>query len=449
MSRLQPTSIRTRLALWYGLAVAAAVLVYGTVVYAFFHSSLLAQLDARLRDDFEAAEHAFEAEPGGGLRWARDDDHEEGAHESAWVDIAGPDGALLLRRPDPSLRDALPYRTYERVYRVGGTEYLIRVGRSEKPVRHEIEELLLLLAACLLPVAGLAYFGGRLLAGRALAPVHEMTKRAQEITAERLSDRLPVASPGDELGRLATVFNDAFARIEGAFKRLRRFTADASHELRTPLSAQRSVGEIGLRDAKTAEELRDVVGSMLEESERLTRLVDGLLVLCRGDAGAASIRREPVRLGNLVREVVGQLGVLAEEKQQDLVIEDHIQGVVDADPVVLRQAVSNLLDNAIKYAPSGTAIRIVVREDASASSLAVTDQGPGIAPADQRHVFDRFYRADPARSRGGVGLGLAIAQWAVEAHGGRIDLESEMEKGSTFRIVLPKVVGTPASPSIE
>jgi heavy metal sensor kinase len=265
-----------------------------------------------------------------------------------------------------------------------------------------------------------------------------MTVRAQGITAERLSDRLPVTSPGDELGRLATVFNEAFARIEGAFERLRQFTADASHELRTPLSAQRSVGEIGLRDAGTVEELRDVVGSMLEESERLTRLVDGLLVLSRGDARAVRLRKESVRLGDLGRDVAGQLGVLAEEKQQDIEFDAPVPGLVEADPAVLRQAVSNLLDNAIKYAPRGSPIRVVVREDASGSSLAVTDRGPGIRRADQARVFDRFYRVDPARARGGIGLGLAIARWAVEAHGGRIELESEPGRGSTFRIVLPR-----------
>jgi heavy metal sensor kinase len=267
-----------------------------------------------------------------------------------------------------------------------------------------------------------------------------MAEHAKRINAENLSERLPVAGPGDELGQLAVVFNDTFARLERSFNEMRRFTADASHELRTPLTAIRSVGEVGLRGPKEAAAYRDIIGSMLEEVDRLTRLVDSLLTLSRQDAGQVVLNRERVDLVELGREVTAHLGTLAEEKGQRISVEGQAPVYVMADVLVLRQAVINLVDNAIKYSPEGESIRIRV-DDGRTPQVEVTDRGPGIALEHRDRVFERFYRADHARSRslGGCGLGLSIARWAVEAHGGHIDLESREGEGSTFRIVLPQV----------
>jgi signal transduction histidine kinase len=211
------------------------------------------------------------------------------------------------------------------------------------------------------------------------------------------------------------------------------------------LAALRAVGEVGLREARSVEGLRDVVGSLLEESARLARLVDDLLTLCRGDAGNVPLQEESVPLAGLARDVAGRLGVLAEEKRQRLVVEES-PAVVRADPRLLRLAVTNLLDNAIRYAPAGSTIRIVVFSEGGRASLAVVDEGPGIAEEHRPHVFERFYRIDPSRTEGGAGLGLAIARWAVEAHGGAIELDSEVGRGSTFRIVLPATEPASAAP---
>jgi heavy metal sensor kinase len=425
----------------YGLAVGIALLLYAGVVYAFYRASLFEQLDRRLHDDYEAAEHAIERTADGGLRWtAEPHDAEAGSDEAPWVEVSRPGGPALLRRPEARAPAAPPVRTRRYTHRLGDEELVLVVGRSERVVRHELDELLLTFALALVPAVALAFLGGRILARRALAPVEAMTERARTLTAERLAERLPVENPRDELGRLAGVFNDMFSRLQSSFDELRRFTADASHELRTPLTAIRAVGEVGLGERRDEAGYRDVVGSMLEEVDRLARLVDGLLTLSRGDAGHVRLERRPVDVTSHVRDVAGHLGVLAEERKQTLTVESSGPVIVDADAVVLRQAVTNLVDNAIKYGPEGSRVTVAVSGRGDEATVAVTDQGQGIPAEHRERIFDRFYRVDPSRPRGGAGLGLAIAKAAVEAHGGRVDVHSADGRGSTFRIVLPRAL---------
>ena len=305
-------------------------------------------------------------------------------------------------------------------------------------VEHQVAEVRIVLISGLPIVIGLAGLGGYLLARRALAPIDHLATDAQRITADRLHQRLSVPNQHDEIGRLAAVINDAFARIETSFEQLRRFTADASHELRTPLSVVRGIGELGLRETRTPSEYQDAIGSMLEEIDRLTRLVDTLLRLSRGDAGTVKMTREIVRLGDLATDVTASLQVLAEERGQRLQVEANGDVAVSADRLVLRDAVTNLVDNAIKYSPRGSTITLRVDAADSQATLSVADQGPGIAAEHRERIFDRFYRIDEGRARemGGTGLGLAIAKWAVEANGGRLVLAGD-GPGSVFTIVLP------------
>jgi heavy metal sensor kinase len=452
VSRGGAWSIRTRLALRFACVVGALLLVYAGVVYAFTRSALGAQLDARLHEDFEAAEHGFGWTPAHQPVWTRtsgagDVPADERGEEAPWAEVRDPDGRVLLPPPPGHGPPAGPVRTYERDYVKDGRTYRIVVGRSEEPMRRQMARLLALLAACLVPVVAFSFLAGRWFAGRALAPVEAMAARARAISAERLSERLPVPQPDDELGRLASVFNDTFARLERSFDELRRFTSDASHELRTPLAVLKSVGEVGLRQAGSADELREVVGSMLEETDRLARLVDALLTLSRADAGRTPVALEPVALADLALQVVQQLGVLAEEKRQTVTVAGDLDARVSADPRLLGLAFANLLDNAIKYGPPGSRIAVDVRRESGEASVAVTDEGPGIPAEHQPRVFERFYRVDPARPRGGVGLGLAIARWAVGVQGGRLLLASAPGAGSTFRIVLPAPPASPAAPA--
>jgi heavy metal sensor kinase len=293
-------------------------------------------------------------------------------------------------------------------------------------------------------VVVLVVITGYLVAARALRPVDSMAKRAAEITADRLNERLIIDNPDDELGQLGTAFNATLARLENSFDQLRRFTADASHELRTPLTAIRSVGEVSLRKSGDEKYYRDVIGSMLEETNRLTRLVDSLLTLSRADAGGIQLHLTDMSLLDLVRESAGLLEVLAEEKEQTLRVEGDGSLRVIADRTILRQALVNLIDNAVKYSPAGGSIRIRVMDNERDGVVEVQDSGPGIPAEHRNRIFERFYRVDKARTRaeGGTGLGLSIAQWAVTAHGGSIEVQCEPGIGSTFCLHLPKHMST-------
>jgi len=286
----------------------------------------------------------------------------------------------------------------------------------------------------------MAVLGGYFLAGRALAPVKAITKKASEINAESLSDQLPVQNPGDEIGRLASVFNDTFARLDSSFQQLRRFTSDASHELRTPLTSIRSVGEVALQGPMNRKSCQEAIGSMLEETERLTQLVDSLLTLARGDAGKANLTPHTLDLSVLVGEVVEELRILSEEKNQILSTSFRPSIMVTADEPTLRQAVTNVLHNAIVYTPKGGHIEVhTEKAEAGNSVIDIIDDGPGIPESERTKVFDRFYRVEGARSReeGGVGLGLAIAQWAVKANAGSIAFLDRESPGAHCRIILP------------
>jgi heavy metal sensor kinase len=306
-------------------------------------------------------------------------------------------------------------------------------------LREQLWEVLVVLMFGLPLVVALAGVGGYVLARRALTPIDHLASEARRITAERLHERLSVPNQHDEIGRLAAVINDTFARLESSFEQLRRFTADASHELRTPLSVIRGIGEVGLGETRTPTEYKEAMGSMLEEVDRLTNLVDTLLRLSHGDAGTVRLSRKAIDLGQLTRDVVSSLGILAEERNQRLTVAVADGVVVSADRLVLREAITNVIDNAIKYSPQGSTIDIRVQMDTTQALLTVADEGSGIAPEHRERIFDRFFRLDESRSRddGGTGLGLAIAKWAVEVNGGRISVDTGATAGSVFRIVLP------------
>jgi heavy metal sensor kinase len=457
-------SVRVRLTLAYVGAMMVVVAVYGVVVYASVRRNLSQALDQRLLDDFEWPKYMVSE-----IRSLIDGDLnlEEAAGEgSPWLQVWSENGQHLLGRSFTAKTNPIdeaphlatradgriltlhdrtpPYRILTGKKQIGKVTLVIQVAASEQPMGEYLSELLVFMLLGLPLTVVVAGLGGYTLARRALAPVDLMAERARTITAERLKERLPVDNPNDEFGRLATVFNQTLTRLELSFEQMRRFTADASHELRTPLTAMRSVGEIGLRAKREPAEYREIIGSMLEEVERLSLLVDRLLTLSRADTGESMLARDRVDLCELAEEVTAQLEVLAEEKQQSLSVQVDRPSLCVGDRLVLRQALLNLVDNAIKYSPVGGKITLRVSHTAEgAAMLDVSDTGPGI-PAEQQHrVFDRFYRVDRSRSRengGGSGLGLSIARWAVEVNGGQLTLENRDEPGATFRITLPSTV---------
>jgi heavy metal sensor kinase len=282
----------------------------------------------------------------------------------------------------------------------------------------------------------LAAIGGYLIATRSLRSLDAMARQARRISSESLSKRLPNPNPSDELGRLATVFNETLARLEASFVELQRFTADASHELRSPLTALRAVGEVALRDGNDPVALRETIGSMLEEAQRLTDLVDALLTLARMDATKADAAREEVNIASLLDEIRDQFEVLANEKHQTITVTSSGDVTLQGDRTLLHLALVNLVHNAIQHAPADSQISITAMRSTHKIDISVGDNGPGIPREYHEKIFERFFRVDKARSRahGGAGLGLAIAKQAAERNGGRIILEDNSTGGSVFRI---------------
>jgi heavy metal sensor kinase len=332
-------------------------------------------------------------------------------------------------------------RLVSRVHALDGRSLLIRLAHSEEPLYSRLRELLLASLVVLPAILAIAGFAGYALARRALRPMEEMARRAREISPDNLQARLPNDDRDDELGSLARVFNQTLDRLQQAFEQLRRFTSDASHELRTPLAMIRSVGEVGLQKDGTRTDYRDAIGSMLEEVNRLTSLVDNLLTMSRADSGHIQLRRQEFPLMTLARESAGLLEVLAEEKSLRIEIGGDECARVAADPLVLRQALVNVMHNAIKFSPPAASIQVRVMSAKDSVTVEVEDRGPGIPAEDRHRVFDRFYRVDMARSSavGGVGLGLSIAKWAVNAHEGTIAVGEKLGPGCLFRITLPAV----------
>jgi len=426
------SSVRRRLTLWHAGVLTLVVCVFAAGIFGFVRARLYAALDRQIEDDLATIEKVYREETG---------DLGELAHRMGIAHFEVMEGSTVVYRTPgwPPSRPAL-----YRVRALGDPSHHIMAARDETMVRQTLWTLGIILAIGIPCAVALAMGGGYFLAGRMLAPVATMAETARTITAESLSARLRVENEQDEFGHLAGVFNETLTRLEAAFEELRRFTADASHELRTPLAAMRSVGEVSLQRSLSASAYREVIGSMLEEVSRLTHLVESLLTLTRGDSGRIQPAFEMVSLNGLVGSVADNLRVLAEEKEQILTIDAGPPVSVRCDPSILRQGLVNLLDNAVKYTPRAGAIRLAVSQWGSGEvAIEVQDSGPGIAAVHQARIFERFYRVDEARSRdhGGAGLGLATARWAVEANGGRVELESEQGGGALFRIVLPSPGG--------
>ena len=454
-------SVRVRLTIWYVGAMVVVLGVYVFAVSAFVSRSVSASLDDQLRNDLFWVVASLYQTPDGDFMLNEPEqlDPEEGL---PWVQVWSADGSALLfrtgealRRPVPESQaifseglvtiptETVPMRILTRRQQfemrrgaVRDARVIIQVARSEETMREQLRELALLLALGLPVAIAVAGLGGYVLAQRALAPIERMTEHARTITAERLSDRLPVHNPEDEMGRLAAVFNETLARLEQSFDQMRQFTADVSHELRTPLTAIRSVGEVGLRGERDEAAYRGIIGSMLEEADRLASLVDRLLTLSRAEMRPSRLVLEPVDLVALAEDVASHLGVLAEEKGQTIAIEARGRPAARGDRVAVRQALINLVDNAIKFTPPGDRIRIVVFAAGAHAVIDVVDCGPGIPAEARPRIFDRFYRVDGVED-GGTGLGLSIARGAIESSGGHLTLEQSSGEGSTFRITLP------------
>jgi len=287
-------------------------------------------------------------------------------------------------------------------------------------------------------VLALGLGGGWLLTTRAIRPVEEISSAASRISAGNLSERIHVAEPDNELGRLAGVLNSTFGRLEAAFDRQRQFTADASHELRTPLAVLISEAQTALARERTAAEYRETVEACLDTAQQMRRLTESLLELARSDPGSEPIERQPTDIAELAEECAAQLRPLADDRQVQIYCELAPTTVL-VNPDRFRQVLTNLITNAVHYNKPGGEVRMGTRVEAGNVVMAISDTGVGISAEDLPHIFERFYRADKSRARasGHFGLGLAICKAIVEADGGRISVTSVVGTGTTFTVTLP------------
>jgi len=454
-------SLRLRLTLWYILLLALILAAFSAGIYLRLRHNLYASLDDSLetRADELLVLMRFEAgRPT--LAGAVPEENQDADDQYVRVfDASGgitfDNGLSSIGRPDDErLRAALDGRATISAVDGPGAAFRTRlapilesgevagalaVGRTEDDVTDTLDGLLLVLGLSYPATLALASLGGVFLAGRALAPIDRLTRVARRISAEDLSRRLDLRLPDDEVGRLARTFDEMLDRLDRAFRQQRQFTSDASHELRTPLTAMKGQVEVALSRERSTDDYRGVLRLVNDEVDRLIRLVGSLLSLARADAGEIALRREDVDVGDLVRAACEQVRPLAADRGLGLEVEAGGAVTVRADQDLLLQLLLNLLDNALKYTPAGGRIAAGWRPAGAGAEVSVSNTGPGIAPEELPRIFDRFYRVDKARSRaeGGAGLGLSIAKWIAEAHGGTLTAASEPDRGVTFTVALP------------
>ncbi|MBX3278804.1 MAG: HAMP domain-containing protein [Acidobacteria bacterium] len=469
-------SVRTRLTLWHTGALAFVLIAFSVGVYLLAANQLHRRLDAGVRTTVEGISRLLAYELAEGEREAQ-------AIHSALTEHYFPDqaaaifdvqGRLLEEKVSPdNLRADLPakltlpdgdeIRLLNVPGRINGAEEKLRVAARHVTIARENKSYLIVVSQRLsgvsqdlaglrgiflaaVPIALLlAGFGGWLLARKSLAPVSEMSQSARRISAERLGQRLPIANPRDELGQLAATFNELLARLQESFAQQRQFVADASHELRTPLHVIHTATEVMMeRPQRDMSEYRETMAIINEQTRRLNRIVEDLFTLARADAGQRDLEPQDFYLDELLAETARAAAVLAARKQIAVEFREAAEAPFRGDEALLRQMLLNLLDNAVKHTPAGGEVALrLVRAD-STYSVVVTDTGTGVPIEAQPHIFERFYRADKARSRAangyggaGAGLGLSIALWVAEVHGGSLILQHSDHTGSAFRVTLP------------
>jgi heavy metal sensor kinase len=475
-------SLRSKLTLYYLAILSAILFFFAVAIYAYVLRSLMIPIDESLTYQINKIESIIRLGPGGVEPGIGEETSERvlalRPHAIQIIDdnwqirdemFASPDDHLEVNRDELSKMAVgeLKYDTVKtqngELLRVvtlrakdpdGSGTYFIRLGHSLESFQKSTRRTLILLGVAIPFALLLGSYGGLLLANQALRPVDRMTRAAEQIAAGDLSERVPEPAQMDEIGRLAATFNDMIARLQAAFERQKQFTSDASHELRTPLAVMRGDIEVTLRRERSTEEYKRALTSNLEEIMRLSRLVEDLLTLARGDTGQIELRCEPVDLNELCRRMAEYITPLADQRDQTLIYEpppgaETAPVTLNADVLRIKQLLLNLLDNAIKYTERRGKITLGLKTEGKVAIITVTDTGRGIPPEDLPHIFERFFRRSAKtadRTAAGFGLGLSIVKWIVDSHGGRIEAKSELGKGTTFIVRLPMLGSGACSP---
>lgn len=457
-------SIGFRLAAWYAVVFAGGLAAFSLAIWFAMRATVYHAIDDELRDRVQGVRAFMDRQisalsipeirdefrehsvlgPGGDLFQVCDAQgqwlYRSVALESNNVPIEKPSN--LDRSTFATIQVAgRPLRFYSERILVNGQPYTVQVAAPMHEAFEAIEAfgLILILAVPVLLIAASA--GGYWISKRALDPVDEISRAAQRISIENLADRLHVPETGDQLQRLTETLNQMFSRLEGSVRRMKQFTADASHELRAPIALIRTTAEVTVqRRNREANEYLEALDDILEESERTSQVVDSLMLLARADAGKEVLERGPVDACSISRAAVEQGEKLARIRELNFSASIPDEPVwIHADAEALRRALLILIDNAAKYTPERGMVRFDLSANDGFARFNVSDTGIGIAPADLPHIFDRFWRADKARSRsqGGAGLGLSIAKWIAESHAGSIAVASDAGKGSVFTMNVP------------
>lgn len=458
-------SIRFRMTVWYASFLTILLLVFSGAVYLGLKRYMTDMLSKELTADAKQISETWLKDIGdAGEEYvtAEIEEHLSPSTSNRFVRITRPDGSMLYQSEPPEDRSFDPSSVpkladpFSNGFRDVGNDFhlivywmkyavkdsatfLIEVGASNRRISQTLDAVMLILGLMLPLGVALAAAGGYALMRRALAPVTEISAAAERITSRNLSERIPVSESNDEIERLSKVLNEMIRRLEDSFSRVVQFTADASHELRTPLTILRGELEVALRENSLNPQSRNLVESVLEETEKLSKTVESLMTLSRLDSGQLPLDKRWFDLTTLCQDTLDQMTLLAEEKQIKLQCDGSERVEVFADSLRTRQIVLNLIDNAIKFTQAGGQIDMTVVKQNDGVSIEVSDNGIGIPHDALPHIFDRFYRADPARARqhGGAGLGLAIVKSICDLHGGTIFVHSTLNQGTKVQVILP------------
>lgn len=466
------SSVRMKLTSWYVGVLAAVLALFSVGAYGLIAQSLYARVEGELRTVQQVAATSLhkDAEEGDSVQLSAVTTVRELANPPTRVAIYDGAGRLLAKNspddgppltPPPGLAppgevtvydlpdghgadDSLLVATQAVLTTPGDREYVVIVSQPLEPIRDELATIRRVFFSVIPAALALAGLGGWFLARRSLAPAVAMSEEARRIGAEDLARRLPVAHPGDELGRLATNINELLGRLHESFTMQRQFMADASHELRTPLSVVGTAVEVTLEQpARTEQEYRDALALVREQNQRLARTVEDMFILARADSGRYPLRRVGFYIDELLDEAVRAARILGASRGIEVTSDSFGEAPFTGDEDLLRQMFLNLLDNALKHTPAGGKVHAALAKENGHAVVSIVDTGSGIPAEAQPHIFERFYRVDRARSRAasgsgsGAGLGLSIALWIAEAHGGRLEIAQSDERGTTIRVTLP------------
>jgi heavy metal sensor kinase len=432
-----PRSIRFRLTVWYAIILAAGLSLFSVLIWLSLRQRLMQEIDEDLQGRASRFERYFADESSDAAGDQLRDELQEFCQAlppSSTVDLHGAGGFNFHYPPDARNRGSR-VRTLRRSFTFHQEPFDLEIAAPIAEAEHTLDLLRLLLWSTIPLVILIACMGGAWLSGRALKPVNDITAAALTISIENLAGRLPVPPTGDELARLTEVLNTMFNRLESAVKMLSQFVADASHELRTPLAVIRTTAELALRRPRSPESYRDSLREVAAEAERMTRLVEELLVLARTDAATAKMPLAALDVRDVLAEVCDEMRNLAGMRQVHI---DARYGAAAAMVAANRQALHRLfvvlLDNALKFSRSGGDVILKVESSDSKVSVTIQDFGAGIREKDLPHIFTRFYGVDPSRTGGGHGLGLSLAKSIARLHGAAIDVVSTEGSGSTFQV---------------